>query len=191
MNVVRAPGWLPAWNRLQKVSGFVPDRPQKLSTRRGRIAVVPRRERELQLVAQARVDRQVRPDAPRVLDEEPCFPHARALDRVAQVFVLAAVFTQRRIARRSESRGRSGSRTAPAPAAAARPTRRGNSLASNIPSAGRRWQMRQPSIVRHHLLVLQPQVVLRPRAAHAEAVFAPQPLDVFSIRASKHFSTAG
>ena len=66
--------------------------------RRRRIAVVQRRERGLQLVAQAHVHREVRLPAPRVGDVEPEIVNPRALHALAEERVLVVALVQTRLA---------------------------------------------------------------------------------------------
>ena len=50
----------PGWNRLQLLLAFTPDASADVVERRDRVAVVERAERQLQLVAQPVVEREVR-----------------------------------------------------------------------------------------------------------------------------------
>ena len=59
--------------------------------RRRRVAVVPRVERHLQLVAQAEVEREVRLPSPRVGDEEPEVTQPGALDAESPRYVYSSV----------------------------------------------------------------------------------------------------
>ena len=65
-----------------------------ISDGRGRVAVVPRHERELVLVAEAHIDRQVVAGAPLILNEAAELVQLTTLDARRQVHILAAVFVE-------------------------------------------------------------------------------------------------
>ena len=83
--------------RLEQVTGALrvhAGHATEVVDRAGRVAAVQRSEGELQLVAQAGVDRQVGACSPRILDEETRLAHARTLRPHSHVLVLVRAFIQ-------------------------------------------------------------------------------------------------
>ncbi len=148
--------------------------------RRRRVAVVLRGERELQRVAQAGVDREIRPPAPGILDEEAGLLHLRTLQANADVLVLTRRFVQTRvrldlghaagqerveILRLRELRTRRGH-------ASGRLQRRGG---DHLLRGIRRQQAGRQA--RHERRVLRPDIEVRPRHPAGHVVVALQPGD--------------
>ncbi len=162
--------------RLEEIAGGVGIHARyaaQVCERGGRIAVIERIERVLQLVAQPRVDGQVRPPAPRILDEEPGLPHSRPLRAGTHVAVLVRVLVQPRVPvdlvhppREERVEALCGRQIRRGGAREIRGREHGlGGIRREHAEADRRQERR----------VLHPEIVLRPGSAHAEAVAALQP----------------